>query len=104
MVGLAKDVRAPLSLVMLTLLAVLLVAAASGYAVRSVVRAARTGPEYDPGLREMRDRLERLEQSMEGVSAEVERLTESQRFLTSLLEDRARTRPALPGVQDDPPQ
>ncbi len=40
-------------------------------------------------LDEMRQRLEQLQQSMDSVAVEVERISEGQRFTTKLLADRA---------------
>lgn len=43
-------------------------------------------------------RLERMEQAIESIAIEVERISEAQRFTTKLLTDRASDRDALPRV------
>jgi len=42
-------------------------------------------------------RLERIEQAIDAMSIEVERIAEGQRFVTRLLADRAQEKVALPG-------
>ena len=46
-------------------------------------------------LEAVHDRLGRLEQAMEAVAVEVERISEGQRFTTKLLSERARVDAAL---------
>jgi hypothetical protein len=46
-------------------------------------------------------RLERIEQAIEAMSIEVERIAEGQRFVTRLMTDRAPERVALPLRGDD---
>jgi hypothetical protein len=53
-------------------------------------------PRADKDLQEVRERLLRLEQSMESMAGEVDRVSEGQRFMTALLEDRAKSHPPLP--------
>ena len=48
-------------------------------------------------LDEMRQRLEQLQQSMDSVAVEVERISEGQRFTTKLLAERTE-REALPAA------
>lgn len=58
------------------------------------------GKEKGPSTRElddMRQRLEQLQQSMDSVAVEVERISEAQRFTTKLLADRTE-REALPAA------
>ena len=43
-------------------------------------------------------RLERMEQAIESIAIEVERISEAQRFTTKLLTDRAGDRDAVPRV------
>ncbi|HTE44317.1 MAG TPA: hypothetical protein VK636_03645 [Gemmatimonadaceae bacterium] len=52
-------------------------------------------PEVMGILRDMADRLQRLEGSVDTVAVEIERISEAQRFTTRLLAERAAT-PALP--------
>jgi hypothetical protein len=42
-------------------------------------------------------RLERIEQAIDAMAVEVERVAESQRFMTKLLSDRAHERVGIPG-------
>ena len=57
--------------------------------------ARRQDGHSDRELREMRERLLRLEQSVETMTSDMERVAESQRFMTALLEDRGRGQGAL---------
>ena len=52
-------------------------------------------PEFDP---EAKARLERMEQAIEAMAIEVERISEGQRFTTKLLAERADAR--VPRGQD----
>ena len=47
-------------------------------------------------------RLERIEQAIDAMSLEVERIAEGQRFVTRLMADRAPERVALPVHGDAP--
>ena len=49
---------------------------------------------------EVTARLERMEQAIDSIALEVERISEGQRFTTSLLTERAQGRPALPPGPD----
>jgi hypothetical protein len=60
---------------------------------RILVRRARV-PAADPALRESAERLARLEQAVEAIAIEVERVSEGQRFVTRLLAE-----PRTQGVQ-----
>lgn len=51
---------------------------------------------------ELNARLERMEQAIDAIATEVERIGEGQRFTTNLLASRAREASALPGRQDAP--
>jgi hypothetical protein len=83
----------------------LLMLIAAGYIGASIaVRRLREGSGGDPQLRELRERLNRLEQTMESVTGELERVAESQQFLTALLEDRGRAKPALPEAEGERPR
>lgn len=50
----------------------------------------------DPGVE---DRLYRIEQAVDAIALEVERMAESQRFTARLLADRLPTPDALPGAE-----
>jgi hypothetical protein len=81
---------------MISVLALLFLTIAAGYAAGSAAaRRERGRPSDDRELRDLRERLGRLEQSMETTAAELERVTESERFLTALLEDRTKSSRAL---------
>jgi hypothetical protein len=56
-------------------------------------RGSRPAPPQIP--KDVSDRLERMEQGIEAVAVEVERIGEGQRFVTQLMSDRAQ-RAALP--------
>jgi hypothetical protein len=64
-------------------------------------RSQRGNSRPDREIQEIRERLLRLEQSIETMSGDVERVSEGHRFLTALLEDRSRGRPSLPGPEPD---
>lgn len=49
------------------------------------------------------ERLERMEQSLDAIALEVERISEGQRFTTKLLSERAREPGALPGAPNEQP-
>ena len=69
-------------------MAFLLILLAGGLIASIVASSRRRGPSSDKELTEMRERMARLEQTVETMSADIERFSEGQRFLTSLLEDR----------------
>lgn len=54
------------------------------------------GHEHSPALEE---RLGRLEQAVDAIAVEMERVGEGQRFVTKLLADRAPARPEVPAAQ-----
>ena len=47
------------------------------------------------------ERLERMEQSLDAIALEVERISEGQRFTTKLLSERGREAGALPASPND---
>ena len=49
---------------------------------------------------EVAARLERMEQSIDAMAIEMERISEGQRFVTKLLADRQPERVPLPGARD----
>jgi DNA-binding PucR family transcriptional regulator len=89
------------------LIPVILAALFAGSTVLILARAVarriegRAHPSTASFSPEVSDRMERMERAVESIAIEVERVSESQRFLTKLLADRERT--ALPasgrGVQ-----
>ena len=80
---------------MLTSIAFLFILAMFGSTIAMVLRRGSGSGSSDRELQEMRERLLRLEQSMETMTGDMERVSESQRFMTALLEDRARSQGAL---------
>jgi len=58
---------------------------AIGFAVRSLKRPKRE--PASPALQESSARLERLENSVDAIAVEIERISEGQRFVTRLLSD-----------------
>jgi hypothetical protein len=71
----------------LALIIVVLGPLAIATALIAIRRAARKPVEPIPTA--VADRLERIEQAIEAVAVEVERIGEGQRFVTQLLGDRA---------------
>ena len=64
--------------------------------------AGLTGPRESASLLDAR--LERVEQTVESIAIEMERVSEGQRFVTKLLSERAHEAPvALPREQADTP-
>jgi hypothetical protein len=55
-------------------------------------------PSADPM---MNDRLSRIEQAIDAMAVEVERISEGQRFVTRVLTERPAERQALPGQPVD---
>ena len=90
---------------MLTSLILLFAVTILGGTIATALR--RSGGQSESEIRELRERLLRLEQSMESMTSDMERVTESQRFMTALLEDRPRAqgtlRPAAPPSPPIPP-
>ena len=76
-------------------MAFLLILLAAGLMGSIIASSRRRGPSSDKELVEMRERMARLEQTVETMSADIERFSEGQRFLTSLLEDRPKSPPAI---------
>lgn len=60
--------------------------------MRDSASAATASPETD-------HRLERIEQAIDAMAVEVERIAEGQRFVTKLLADRGQERVAIPASQ-----
>ena len=71
----------------------MLVAGVVGGLIATTVR--RNSGTSEKELAELRERMLRLEQSLETMNADMERVSEGQRFLTALLEDRAKSQPSL---------
>ena len=67
----------------------------------AAVAHARRGDEAGRGLVVHEDRMARLEQAVDAIALEVERISEGQRFTTKLLADRAAADrlPAAPDAQ-----
>ena len=87
---------------MFSLLTYLLLALVVGFVVRTMATARPSGAS-DKELTELRERMLRLEQSVETMTADMERVSEGQRFLTALLEERARGQPAIKAPPPSPP-
>ena len=81
----------------------LLVVLVAGLVGRLIVTGRRGGAVSDKELTEIRERMLRLEQSLETMTADMDRVSEGQRFLTSLLEDRAKTQGAIKAPPVAPP-
>jgi len=57
-------------------------------AVVSIIGKRRRNAVADTGIDRLEDRLSRIEQAVEAISVEVERISEGQRFTTRLLSER----------------
>jgi hypothetical protein len=58
-------------------------------AIVSVIKSRRKNDVSDTSLGRIEDRLTRIEQAVDAMSVEVERISEGQRFTTRLLSERA---------------
>jgi hypothetical protein len=68
---------------------------------RAYARRLESAPATRGPAPEMAERLERMEQAIDTIAIEVERIAEGQRFTTKLLAERADDRALLrPGRQD----
>jgi hypothetical protein len=65
---------------------------------KAYARRIEKGPQRSPLPPELSERLERMEQAIDSIAIEVERISEGQRFTTKLLSER--NNPALPGVTE----
>ena len=75
---------------------IVMVAALSGITVRLVRALSAKAPKRDaPNVFQMEQRFDQLQQSVDAIAVEVERIAEAQRFSAKLLAERPET-PALP--------
>ncbi len=79
---------------MLTALLMLFIVGLLGTSIVTALRGGG-GRSSEKELQDLRERMLRLEQSVETMTGEMERVSEGQRFMTALLEDRARGQSAL---------
>lgn len=70
-----------------------------GYQLSRAVRARMERKQDPEAVLEVRDRLRRLEEAVDAIAVEVERIAEGQRFTTKLLSDRVADRVPAPGGQ-----
>jgi len=77
------------------LISLLLLLALSSLGISIANALGRRGGRSDKEIEELRERVLRLEQSIESMTGDMDRVSESQRFMTALLEDRARSQGAL---------
>jgi hypothetical protein len=64
------------------------------YFIAQTVLKLRKPPELDlVGMQQIEARLERMEQALDAVAVEMERVSEGQRFTTRLLSERTEARP-----------
>lgn len=80
----------------LALVVCVLAPLAIAVALIAIRRAVRPPATQVPS--EVSDRLTRIEQSVEAVAVEVERIGEGQRFVTQLMTDRAQRAQLVEGV------
>jgi hypothetical protein len=85
------------------ILVFLLLMIAAGLVGGMIATARRGSAASEKELTELRERMLRLEQSVEGMTADMERFSEGQRFLTALLEDRAKGQPVIKAPPATPP-
>jgi hypothetical protein len=79
----------------ISVLGILFVAAPLAFAMARIAMRRFSHPPAPQIPKDVSDRLERMEQGIEAVALEIERIGEGQRFVTQLMSDRAR-RAALP--------
>jgi hypothetical protein len=79
----------------------LIMAVAAVLVFRLVRRIWKGKPPPRPALAESAQRLERMEQALDAVAIEVERISEGQRFVTRLLSEGSRM-PSLAGGKKEP--
>jgi hypothetical protein len=85
----------PPEFVLTVILAVVAIAGTMGVLKTWLNRPNRAAiPQAD--LKEIREGLARMEQSIDVIAVEVERLSEGQRFTTKLLSDQGRGVPQIP--------
>jgi hypothetical protein len=82
-------------------LILMLAAGLIGGMIATAIR--RGGGTSEKELTELRERMLRLEQSLETMTADMERVSDGQRFLTALLEERARAQPVIKPPPAPPP-
>jgi hypothetical protein len=80
--------RVPGELIPIVLFTCLTVAAIGVPMARAWARRLERGPSQDSMLPDVTARLERMEQAIDAIAVEVERISEGQRFTTKLLAER----------------
>ena len=70
--------------------------------VKALSRHWERGSSPPLGLTNADTRLERIEQTVDSMAVEIERISEGQRFVTKLLAESAASRAALPHGRDKP--
>jgi hypothetical protein len=68
---------------------------------RAYARRIERGPAPGTMSNDVIVRLERMEQAIEAIAVETERVSEGQRFVTKLLAERTVPRPSVPGGLPD---
>ncbi len=79
-----EDILVPLGIFLIVTIGIILYPLSRAMARR--VDRQQTGPSLPSGLT---DRLQHMEQAIDAVAVEVERISEGQRFTTKLLSERA---------------
>ena len=64
---------------------------------KAYARRLDRGPSEPSIPPELQSRLERMEQALDSIAIEVERISEGQRFTTKLLAERSKSDEKLPG-------
>jgi len=94
----SESVMAPevANFAVVAVIVVVLIASLSGITVRLVRALSTKAPGRDmPNVLQMEARFDQLQQSVDAIAVEVERIAEAQRFSAKLLAERNET-PALP--------
>ncbi|MGH7620146.1 MAG: hypothetical protein ACREPM_23265 [Gemmatimonadaceae bacterium] len=89
--------RVPGELIPIMLFACIAVTIIGAPIARAFARRIESQPREPNQLPEVSARLDRMEQALDSIAIEIERISEGQRFTTKLLADRAASAPQPPG-------
>jgi hypothetical protein len=89
--------RVPGELIPIVLFACVAVTIIGVPIARAFARRIESQPRDQDSLPDVRARLERMEQAIDSIAIEVERISEGQRFTTKLLSERSPSSDQAPG-------
>jgi HPt (histidine-containing phosphotransfer) domain-containing protein len=89
--------RVPGELIPIVLFACVAVTIIGVPIARAFARRIENQPREPNQLPDVTARLERMEQAIESIAVEVERISEGQRFTTRLLSERSKSSEQVPG-------